>query len=105
MQTASFGEDDRYNLPEWKLLRERNITFDTPYFYKTAKFDGEKKSITNEQRLKLNDKASIAFGNYIRDNIEYLNGLTQIELIQEFDNYADQAKRDITSLDFNEAIK
>jgi hypothetical protein len=105
MQTASFGEDDRYNLPEWKLLRERNITFDTPYFYKTAKFDGEKKNITNEQRLKLNDKASIAFGNYIRENIEYLNGLNQVELIQEFDNYADQAKRDITSLDFNEAIK
>ena len=105
MQTASFGEDDRYNLPEWKLLRERNITFDTPYFYKTAKFDGEKKNITNEQRLKLNDKASIAFGNYIRENIEELKGLNQVELIQEFDNYADQAKRDITGLDFNEAIK
>ena len=97
--------DERYKLPEWELLNERNIVFDTPYFYKTGTFDGEKVKITNDERLILNDRVSIEFGNLIRENIDELKEMNQLDLLQEFKVYATMARSEITQMEYKEAIK
>ena len=98
-------KDERYNMPEWKLLREKNIVFDPPYFYKTGTFDGEKVKITNDERLMLNDRVSVEFGNLIRENLNELKTMTQLELLQEFRMYATLAKAEVTLMKYEDAIK
>lgn len=104
MHTSYFLNDKRYDLPEWKLLEERNILFDPPYFYKTATFGDTKVNLSSEDKLILNDKVSIEFGNLVRSNIEYLKELSQIELIDELNYFADEAKATIENMDYKEAI-
>ena len=82
-----------------------NIVFDTPYFYKTGTFDGEKVKITNDERLILNDRVSIEFGNLIRENIDELKEMNQLDLLQEFKVYATRAGSEITQMEYKEAIK
>ena len=87
------------------MLIDKNITFESPYIGEKATFKGEKVEISQKDRLILNDKLSIIFGNLVRENVDELKEMNQMKLLQTLKAYANASEKQLKAMPYKEALK